>query len=144
MALTKVQTEMAGTGSVLQVVQTATTSIFTGTTSSSFTNTGLTVSITPKFANSKILVTIYANINAGGATSYFTIYRNSTNLGNNNGFVENTISAAWLPMSMCYLDSPATTSATSYTAYLRTTTGTAYFGGDGSQTITITAMEIAG
>jgi len=44
---------------------------------------------------------------------------------------------------MTYLDTPSTTSSTTYTVYLQSTSGTAYFG-TGSNTNTITLLEIAG
>ena len=52
-------------------------------------------------------------------------------------------------MNMQFLDSPATTSSTTYQVYIAVESGgTAYFGatvgGAGSNTMIITAMEIAG
>jgi len=44
---------------------------------------------------------------------------------------------------MVYLDTPSTTSSTTYTVYLKSTSGTSYLG-TGANTNTITLMEIAG
>ena len=80
MALTKVQSEMAGAGQVLQVVSSSNNTSFS-TTSTSFVSTGLGLSITPKFATSKILIlftsAFYANTVAQACA---TIYRGGTEL----------------------------------------------------------------
>ena len=131
------------TGSILQVVQTA-TSIFTSTTSATFASTGLSAAITPTSSTSKILVLVMANYYGTGYQTQATIYRDSTNLAGANGMLMLNSSGFWSPLHMSYLDSPATTSSTTYAVYWRTTTGsTNYFGGDGSQTITITLLEVA-
>jgi hypothetical protein len=131
-------------GSILQVVQTATSSIYIGFNSTSFITTGLTASITPTSSTSKILVTAMFNVYGVGYAAYATIYRDSTNLAGANGMALLGFGGAWQPVAISYLDSPATTSSTAYTVYLRTNNGvTGYFGGDGNQTITITLMEVA-
>jgi hypothetical protein len=132
------------TGSVLQVVQTANSSIYSGFNSTSFVATALTASITPTSATSKILVTAMFNVYGVGYAAYATLYRNSTNLAGANGMALLGFGTVWQPVAISYLDSPTTTSSTAYTVYLRTNNGvTGYFGGDGNQTITITLMEIA-
>ena len=60
MALTKVQSEMAGAGQVLQVVN-ATYATEVGNSTSTYADTGLTATITPLFATSKILVLVNQN-----------------------------------------------------------------------------------
>jgi len=136
------------TGSVLQVVS-ATTSTNTSTTSTSYVTAGVAVSITPLFSTSKVLVTI-----TGGQCDYnatqaiFTIYRGSTDLAlNAYGFAcfYNTATAEMQgPLSGQYLDSPATTSSTTYTIYFKrgAGSGTVYIGTNGNS-VTISAMEIA-
>jgi hypothetical protein len=109
-------------GSILQVVQgTSTTAV--STTSTSYVTTGLTVSITPKFSTSKIFVSFTGMIHTTtGAQIAATIYRNSTDLSSSSrGFVELYNSAGELQSMACgvYLDSPATTSSTSYTVYMK-------------------------
>jgi len=138
----------AAQSKVLQVVSVTNTSN-TSTTSTSFVASNLTASITPLFSTSKIFI-IVNSIGSISSTSYvalYTIYRNSTNLSSSAGFT-----FAGVPqdgtVSMSYLDSPTTTSATSYTAYFRTSnsSGTAYFADTASgvgQTSTITLLEIA-
>jgi len=145
-------TVQASAGVVLQVVN-ATYNTITSTTSASFVTTGLTASITPKFSTSKILVLI--NIPAACQTStvsnIITIYRGSTNLAlstvNNQAFAQvyGSNSASFTTVPMNYLDSPATTSSTTYTAYfLSGTSGTNVQCFMNNETGTITLMEIAG
>ena len=104
---------------VLQVV-TFSYSTQVSTTSSSWTSTGLSASITPKFSTSKIyLATHHGTYTSGGYTAYRTIFRNATNLGDATyGFNESA--NGWYTNSIVYLDSPGTTSAISYQVYFRT------------------------
>ena len=108
------------TGSVIQTVN-ATYGTTTSTSSSTYSDTGLTVSITPTSATSKILV--IAHLASCGKTTGNTylsarLVRNSTAiLGfddsadyTNGGSQEQYIGS----ISTTYLDSPATTSATTY------------------------------
>ena len=146
-------TKLTGVGKVLQVV----TSVFSSTASTSSTSyvtTGHSVTITPTSASNKI----YLNLSGGSSWNnndvnynrYFTIYRNSTNLSTDgNGFENfyaNTLFAG--SHSISYLDSPNTTSATTYTIYYKVQAGTSWYthltsGGDGVNVV-LTAFEIAG
>jgi hypothetical protein len=117
-------------GSVIQVVSTTKTDTFS-TTSTSFTDiTGLSVSITPKFATSKILVlfNVYTSANQNSASAPVRLLRDSTAIdigdaastrprvsgvfytGDVTAVVQCSIGVA----SNTFLDSPATTSATTY------------------------------
>jgi hypothetical protein len=140
-----IQNTAAVSGVVLQVVQFTTASQFS-TSSTSPVASGFGASITPKFSTSKILVLM--NFNAGISVSatnnnYF-IYRNTTPTGYRltAGYVQAT---AFLGTSaaLCYLDSPATTSSTTYNLYVSTDSGTAYVRGDPNSTTSITLLEIA-
>jgi hypothetical protein len=135
-------TTQASAGSVLQVVNASYTSSFS-TSSSTYVASGLTASITPKFSTSKILVIAsMAYQAAASANANITLYRNSTNLGNSNtGFGYMTTAVNTIPC-ITYLDSPATTSSTTYTIYTKTSAGTVYIN-TGAETSTITLMEIA-
>ena len=147
-------TTQASAGVVLQVVQGQLASTTgTTTTSSSYVTTGLTASITPKFSTSKILITICSSITqtSTGKVSYYTVYRNSTNLGGGTNsalaLYDNELTSGtlcWVPLSINYLDSPATTSSTTYTLYLSTDSGGTAYATYGKATSTITLMEIAG
>jgi len=109
------------TGEVLQVVQ-ASYATSTTTTGSSLVDTGLTASITPTSSSSKILVLVsMQGLYNGNNTTCglaLAILRGSTNL---NAFCNytsytNTGGASGIITSAAsnYLDSPATTSSTTY------------------------------
>lgn len=140
-------------GSVLQVVS-ATYSTATSTTSTSYVATPLTATITPSSATSKILILLTAPYNnpagSAGAGMEITIFRGSisgTNLGQATyGFgALNTISYnTYDTFSGSYYDSPATSSAQTYTVGFRTenAANTAWFCALNAPA-TITLMEIA-
>ena len=138
-------------GSVLQVVQGTYATITTSSTST-FIDTGLTATITPKFSTSKIL--IFAShpgcdkgaANAGNAMA-IRIYRNGgliAYIGEYNGFT-NTATTLNFHMSGSYYDSPATTSATTYkTMFASLNSNAAQVRAQAdSVPSTITLMEIA-
>jgi hypothetical protein len=146
----------ASAGVVLQVVNaTVPTTVFSST--NTFIDTGLAATITPKFANSKILV--LANINGAGHDAVSGVVacklvRNSTGIldfessaGWNNGAVAVNVIGS---ISTNYQDSPATTSATTYKVQFCSGLNSSRVfimgssGGVGSSTSTITLMEIAG
>ena len=133
-------------GSVIQVVS-ANDNNNTVTSSASFVNTALAVTITPTSSTSKIYVVATGGLdnNTAGNSGYATITRNGTNLGHvNDGFSTIRSTARSLtPWSASFLDSPATTSPLTYTVQIRASSGSIEFPGS-SQTKTITVMEIAG
>jgi hypothetical protein len=146
-------TVQASAGQVLQVVN-ATTQTSVNTTSSSFVTTNLTATITPKFATSTILVCVNMLVynNASTGQSVVTAFRGTvagTDLGGTtgNGFgaaFTNGSSEVMSVVSGMVMDSPATTSATTYTVGLkRKNAGTAFSVVD-NQRASITLMEIAG
>lgn len=113
-------TVQASAGKVLQVVS-ATYSTQVSTSSDSFTDTGLTATITPKFATSKILILVDQN-SVGKDTSNtgvnIILQRNGSNISGRFGFVagytNSTATNNIGSSSINYLDSPATTSAVVY------------------------------
>ena len=137
----------AAAGQVIQVVS-ANDSTQRTTTSTSFvtgSNT-LSVTITPSATANKILIIVSTAVYAGTYSSRYTIYRASTNLGDtNNGFYTCALTDQNNCCSMTYLDSPSTTSATTYQVYFKTIGGggTAYLNA-GSEKCTITCLEIKG
>ena len=143
----------APTGTVLQVLQTGTSAAIS-TSSTSFVTTGFSLSITPKFSTSKILAMVNGGSNfastTAGAGIFSTIYRGATNLGDATYGLErmSTVggSFALAPHSMCILDSPATTSSTTYTCYFKNggTAATVDFSSGDRGQVTFTLMEIAG
>jgi hypothetical protein len=157
---------ISGSGQVpVQVVQTVKTSVFTSTTSlPSFIDvTGASATITPTSSSNKILVTVSGAVGNGSATytSAINLVRGSTSIfvGDARGSATSA-SQGFNPsatvvsgnISLCYLDSPATTSATTYKLQLGTeSVGTAYIGGTGRSDVAaglniptvITLQEIA-
>jgi hypothetical protein len=139
------------TGSVLQVVNFATTTQ-TSTTSATAVTTSLTASITPLYSSSKILITVFANgiqKNPGNAVNgvILNIYKNGSNLIEFGDFVGYTASSQANDVGTAgieYLDSPATTSSTTYTIYIASNlAGQQVFINAGGENSTITLMEIA-
>ena len=115
-------------GAVIQVVH-ATTHSDTSTSSSSYVATTLAATITPKFASSKILITYsgsfysYSNVQVSS-----TVYRGSTDIadyGSTLGVMRSwqESSRGFFPHQGQLLDSPNTTSATTYTVYMKKNTG---------------------
>lgn len=138
------------TGSVLQVVSYSTTSQTT-TSSSTYVASNLSTAITPLFSTSKILVILNASLGITGATNtcFATLYRNNTNLGGGqySSFIDmypGSSSYLYCNQSILYLDSPATTSSTTYALYLNAYAGSgSSIVNPNSSTSTITLLEIA-
>jgi hypothetical protein len=116
-------TPAGGGGKVLQVVS-ATTTTAVSIASTSATDTGIAATITPTSATSKIMVIISAQYEVYRETSDANagakLLRGATTLldyGNTNFarvYTAGTDSANMVTSSVTYLDSPATTSATTY------------------------------
>jgi hypothetical protein len=140
----------AGGGKVLQVVS-ATTSTNVGNSTATYTDTTLSASITPSAASSKVLVLFHQNgcfRSAAGNSSglYLRLLRGSTEIfvpasdwgytNLNQIFLGGTISGA-------YLDSPSTTSSTTYKTQVKS--GTSAFNctvQEPGNTSVITLLEI--
>jgi hypothetical protein len=130
----------AGGGKILQVVN-ATDSTTRSSTSTSFVTASntLTVDITPSSTSSKIFVLISSCV-VGTSNSYFTIYRDSTNLGTSIGMTKANLDNQE-SMAIHYLDSPSTTSQVTYQLYVKADSGTTYINSGGA-TGSITAFEV--
>jgi len=151
---TIVTTNTMPTGSVLQVVQTN-YSTPTSTTSGSFTDSGLSASITPSSATNKILVLVNQQIrsNKSGAndTGYgFRLVRDSTAIFSRD---DSSTASYYLGTSnadlrfannITYLDSPATTSAITYKTQINSFNTSTVAAQNSSIPSTITLMEIKG
>ena len=139
----------AGGGKVLQVVFASTSTVVTSS-SNSYSNTGLSATITPSSTSSKVLVLVSHNGNRASTSSRFLslkLMRNGgqiqliddTSVNNGGGQLRGSSSTN-------YLDSPATTSATTYTTQFCSKSNEAsvsvqYNEYDGS-TSSITLLEI--
>jgi hypothetical protein len=129
---------------VLQVVSTAKTDTFS-TTSTSFVDvTGLSVAITPSSTSSKILIMAHVGLGIS-ATTTTAVYLQLAG-GNSGTYIGNAASnriraaatvrnefgiyesqQAIIPQTIVYLDSPATTSATTYKIQARISSGNTCF-----------------
>jgi len=165
-------TTQASAGSILQVQSVIKTDTFS-TTSASFTDiTGLSVSITPKFSTSKILVMVSLGATASNSnqgSQLFRLTRAGTAIGVGGAagsrpqatfrmFGTSDTNTAYGGLGFQYLDSPATTSSTTYSLQACCQSGGTYYivinssYGDlnssdtysGREASTITVMEIAG
>lgn len=114
------------TGKILQVLQTVKTDTFTSAVDETFTDiTGLSVAITPSSALNKILVnvTLASGFRPGANAIMFRLVRDATEIaigdadGNRNRttFGDAIVSNDSITnASITFLDSPSTTSATTY------------------------------
>jgi hypothetical protein len=135
-------------GSVLQVISAKHSTSTTTTSSSTFADTGLTATITPKYSNSKIAVmaTVMGceNNTASNGISV-RLMRDSTQLSEFAKYSGYTRTYITNHPAINYLDSPATTSAVVYKLQFKNSTGsgTANVQANSSES-TIILMEIAG
>ncbi len=142
-------------GSVLQVVSFTSTSTASTSSGSYVDLSDMSLSITPSSATSKVLVfgTIHAEM-TGSDGGQIQIVRGSTAIGNGaGGMHRNFLSQGYggvngTNVQFMFLDSPSTTSSTTYKLQWRVSSGTAYFNRGVSltninDTSTITLMEIA-
>jgi len=150
-------------GTIKQVVSTTKTSSFTTTSTSAIVITGLTATITPTSATSKILC--IAQINVGSSSSTYNcdlyLYRNGSvtaNLGDASGgelrscsHFDPSSNRMQYSQVVNYLDNPATTSSTQYDIYIKVQSGATFNvnkttfqdNNTGVTTSTITLFEVA-
>ena len=156
---TEVANSTMGTGKILQVVQGQRTTSFTTTSTSMVDVPDVSLSITPSATTSKVFVIVNG---IGGGTNAthgteFNLVRDSTAIGIGTGGSDN-FSAMLLTrnadmgvgFTITYLDSPATTSATTYKLQMSTSNsdGTAVIGRYAAvdyvrAPTTITAFEVS-
>lgn len=164
MALTKLNDNSLGaitsaglpTGSVLQVVHSNTTAHL-GTGSTSYVDSGVSASITPSSTSNKILVlvSLHAGITdsgGNGAETGIRLVRGSTEIAEYQRGIFHYDSSGGTGhvdavISLSYLDSPATTSSTTYKPQVKTASGQLRindYATSANSTSSITLMEIAG
>jgi len=156
-------------GGIIQVVSTTVTAAtFTHNSETPALITGMVATITPTRSDSKVLVSINVNtsVTAANYTTMFLLYRDGSVISGARGdagdgvqtrcfkSVRHYNSNATQETSGMYLDSPSTTSATTYQVYVAQEGGsTMYlnkFGSDGNYayhpraTSGITLMEVSG
>jgi hypothetical protein len=147
-------TVQASAGVVLQTVSTTYSTQTSINTTGSWTNSGLSLVITPKFTTSKILILVnqnywISNSSNGVSSGALQILKNGSAIYTPNPYVlvsANTTEYGGY-CNLTYLDSPATTSATTYTTQqiINTASGTTTFSTQRNNCISsITLLEIAG
>jgi len=153
--------DAAGTGTPMipgHVVQVVSTTYNTtqSTSSTTYVDTGLTASITPSSASNKILVMVSGSMynNTNGVHASLTVFRGNSSTGTNldpNGAGGIGFGTAYADTAAVkanvvgfVLDSPSTTSSTTYTAAIKRTgvTATVYLNVN-SDAASLTLMEIA-
>ena len=165
LAVGALPSNVIGGGAVLQVVSVTKTDTFSSSATAYTDITGLSLSITPVSTSSRIL--IVANLTTVEPTTnnlYLRFVRDSTPIavGNAAGTRTQATGGFRYPTSdnggigavgMSFVDSPSTTSATTYKIQMGLQGGTGYVNrsgddadvvGRGRYVSTITAMEIAG
>ena len=129
-------------GTVLQIV-TGTTTTQTSTGSGTYSDAGLSASITPKSTSSKVLVFAQLNwYNSSTNKVTFNLVRGSTQINETNplGGDANNLDGGHF---LTFLDSPATTSATTYKVQFKTNAGASYLRASAVAICTIYLIEVA-
>ena len=125
-------------GKVLQVVQTVKNDVFSSASASWVDVTGMSVAITPSSSSNKILITTNFSTSHSAANSLgIKLVRNSTDIfigDDSDGGLRKYVTS-WrfaggasrqVTQSFQYVDSPSTTSATTYKLQIWSTGGTAF------------------
>jgi hypothetical protein len=147
-------TTVSATPRIGQIVTATTTNITSATGGAGYTDvSGLSVTITPTLSTSKILViTAFGMIGSNGGTNYGSglvqLLRGATSLNATSvgeyypgGTLGNQ--ANYIPYSMQYVDSPATTSATTYKMQINNIfSANSFTANPAGTSVQITAMEI--
>jgi hypothetical protein len=158
MALTKVQADgvnlgdtfaftgtVTGAGKVLQIVSdhgSATTTI----NSTSYSDIGMSVNITPSSTSSSILCFVSGALqqdDGNGALSLVRLRRGTTEISSSYAGFDSNDNAATFSYSIMHIDSPATTSQITYSVQARTTNSSSDFRPKGTGD-NIILLEISG
>jgi hypothetical protein len=134
-------TGVAGTGAIRQVVQTSKTDAFSMGTSDWTTITGFSASITPATTSNKVLVRVMIGTDASAGNAWlYRILRNGSvptgSIGDASGsrdratarkFRTSDGNHSYAPAVMEFLDSPASTSAVTYSIQVKVESNGTYF-----------------
>ena len=143
--------DLRGAFRILQVVS-ATYSTSTSSSTTSYADTGLSVSITPSSSSSKVLIIVdqagcYKSTGSSGNALSLKLLRDSTDLVDflkGGGFTNTNSDLIFGNTGYVYLDTPATTSATTYkTQFKNDTAASAVFVQVNSAVSTIAALEVS-
>ena len=138
-------------GSVVQVVHgTGATDPETSTTSTTYVPTGTYASITPKYANSKIIIQVTGGMMympTAGSTMSVTIYRNGaafiTKPSDSLTLVYVNAASTQIPTAFSCVDTPNTLASTEYKVYFKSSGPAVQFNNHAFQCALITLTEIA-
>lgn len=152
-------------GKILQAVSTLKTDTYTTTSSTFTTVTGLTATITPSSTASKVLIIAQVNLSLANFSAYARLSggNTSTYLGDAasnrvqsvvaiQADTDNPFGRTQFSVPLIYLDSPSTTSSTTYGVDVRIGTGAVYVNrsqddtdsvNNGRTASTITVMEVS-
>lgn len=137
-------------GMAIQTIRNVYTGTVYTTTTGSYTNTGLSATITPKSANSKILVIVQCTIQMNNVdVGYVTLFRGAfgeTNLAGSSNYFTTQYSAGNTSRSghsLVTLDAPNTTSAVTYTLGIKPSAAQLIYSNPNNEFSSITLMEIA-
>jgi hypothetical protein len=162
-----VETEIAAASVIKQVVTTNKTDTFSASVTGNGGESGdvITVTITPGATSSKVLILVNANVAGTEAGLFIRLYRGSTRIYQGDtasnrqrvaASTRNVEPATPMNLGFMFIDSPATTSATTYAvriSHQASTTQTVYLNrgvGDGDTAATprtassITVLEVKG
>ena len=112
---------VSAAGRIIQI-QSTTSSAQVSTSSGSFQPTGFSLSITPSSINSKIIILCITSgtPNAGNNGIIHVVRRGSTEVTNKTAiYNDGSANDTWRPTTLFGIDSPSTTSSTSYELYFR-------------------------
>ena len=157
-------------GGMIQVVSTQKSDVFTWSNDGDVAITGMSVAITPSSNSNKVLIAVQIGASGMEENAYpmfFQLYKNGSQISGAKGsgtagasdpvkcasYSKNYVYYTGTSTSFSFIDSPATTSATTYALYAQrhTSGGTGYFNATGKQIneryaeaiSTITAMEVS-
>lgn len=155
----------ASGGGIIQCVQVSQTETLSAGIIDWTDVSGLSLTITPRSSNNKVLICMFVNTGSSSANTgrYFRLVRNSTAISTGNGtplgnesttVADNTAANGnqMASTSMMFIDTPSTTSTITYkvqwkntnnTIYLNRVTGTGG-GSYGTAISTLIAMEVSG
>lgn len=142
-------TPAGGGGKVLQVVSATTTTAVSNTTTS-YVDSGLSASITPSATSSKILILTQQMLQIGGtedSQASLKLLRGSTQIqvpGNYEVYLASRTQSTQIKVvaNLAYLDSPSTTSSTTYKTQIVKNGGTSVAAQGDSETSSIILLEI--
>ena len=129
-------------GQIIQVVQAETSNLSPRpqVTSTSYVDSGYSLSITPKFSTSKIYCNFNASAHCGSGSYLYGVFeRNGTQLGQGQFAIGGA--NQWDMIGINFSDSPSSTSAVTYTLAVKVSGGTGYLGWTGSYSSPNTNMQ---